>query len=202
MRTLIALLILSFVYFAQTAQFPSRNPEVTKLAREITKAAGKLKNAPFHTELDFSGGTIYAQKSVGALLIPSKEASRERIDDVGTKTLPLGEVWFHESRPSTRRFQRFTDSQLHIANVIVGEKNEKFRGLILGIRRNGSGPRELLVYGTAKRPLLQLPIKSVPLHQRHPIDLSASSNNGTGLLHLHLFGGYTASIPIIVTKRT
>lgn len=135
MRTLIALILLAAAHCGQSAQSLIHQNDAATLARKITQVAGKLPNVPFLATPEFSSATICANNDAGALLIPAQGLSRQRIQNVGDELQPLGALWFHGVKPSTRGYSPYPAAKLHAAAVNTGKKDVRFHGLILDIRK-------------------------------------------------------------------
>ena len=66
----------------------------------------------------------------------------------------------------------------------------------LGVRKDGNGGLELLVFGKDKEPVLRAPMHSISRQQENPLDMSAERKEEGGLLTLRLLGKYEASFMV------
>ena len=188
---MIGVLVVSMV---DAAQFRSSRAETQHLAGQIIKSAGQLPGLPFAVPLDVDNATRYEKDGTGVILIPARGTDRERLKKSKGQTVPLGVMWFFNVAPSTRGFSRIPDSNLYSVVVSKGGKKTRLRGMVLGFRGN-----KLLIFGKRKKLLMEIQIAEMLLHQRSPIDISASGDKDKGTLSMNLFGAYAVRIPIVVT---
>ena len=186
--------VLALVLILPSAHSQSRE-EAVHWAHQISKSAGKLKDAPFQAPLHLYSSVLFKQDGIAALIMPVEGMNRDWIKQAGAKPVPLGALWFLGVKPATGKHAAFADEKLQVA-TIQSNGEHRLHGALLAVRQNGEH-KELLVYGRGQQPLLTIPMTEMLLHQRGPIDILATDEDDRRYLVLHLYGRFMVRIPVV-----
>lgn len=179
------------------AQEPIPADHAQKVGKQLEEVAKQVDGVQLQTEVDpDKAAGIYANQR-GALAIPSRDVSEERLNRAEEKVVPLGHLWLRGIAPVVGG-QVAARDRLRPMKVTVDDKEHELFFFLLGASKKDSGEWELLVYGKDKEPLVRLPLKkSGAGAQELPIQLDGKKNDDdTGALTVKLLGKLEAVITV------
>jgi len=185
--------------FVATIQFVSAQEELPrqealKYAFLVSADLKALQDTPIATDVDLKRPVALRDGDYGALVLPEAKLSADAIATAGDQAVPIGQLWLHRLTP-IRNGEAVPASELRVVNLeIEGESNRAVQ-LTLGVKGNGSGGQELLVFGKSKSPLLKVALKKTEGQSEVPISMKAARVNGeAGRITLKILGRYEASL--------
>lgn len=188
------LALLSAVQLAN-AQEQIPRKEALKIAFVLTADPTTLEGTPIPTDVDVKRPVAVKEGDYGAMVLPEAKLSADAIAKAGDKVLPLGQLWLHKLTPM-RDGQAVSKDQLRLVVLETGEGSATGVQCALGVKANGSGDLELLVYGKANTPVVKVPLKKAENQQQLPITMTAERTDDAGKITLKILGRYQAIVPV------
>ena len=196
MNKIIPALILAMAVPLASAQERLPRREALKLAFLVSADLKALQATPIATDVDLKHPVALRDGDYGALVLPESKLSAETIAKAGDRVAPLGQLWLHRLTP-IRDGVAVPPSELHVVQVETEGESHAAVQLALGVRSNGSGGQELLVFGKGKTPLLTLTLKKAEGQPEPPISIEAVRlNDETGRITFRILGRYEASLMV------
>ncbi|MCW5553312.1 MAG: hypothetical protein KIS67_14275 [Verrucomicrobiae bacterium] len=193
-QILATLLIVTTCYFAASQeQLPRR--EALKYAFLVSADLKTLQNTPITTDVDLKQPVALRDGDYGALLLPESKLTADAIAKAGEQIVPIGQLWLHKLTPM-RESGGVPSHQLRLVRVVGEEESGEAVQCALGVKSNGAGGLDLLVFGKERTPLLKVPLKQTERTQQLPIALRAEREYESGRLTLNLLGRYEASFRV------
>jgi hypothetical protein len=173
--------------------------EARRYAKVCVEQLGSLGDAQIQTEVDAEKACAVRGEGGGAMAIPDKKLSKERLAGAGKDVVPVGQVWL-------RRWTVVVDGKavpndrLRVLTIKVDDKDRPMPLLLVGVRKKGEKDLELVAYGKGTEPLLTLPLKRLDIIQELPVELEwQRGEKEADSLTLTVLGKYQAVLP--VTRR-
>ena len=137
----------------------------------------------------------YARNAARLRILPRLCVSSEgAVDSAGPGVTPVGQLWLLnmslviDGRPARR-------DQLQATGVEYGK--DPLWLYWLGVRKDGQGPAELVVYAGGAEPLLRAPLRGASCRQDLPLTLERNGDeNDPGLITLSVLGKYRAALTV------
>ncbi|MBX3745572.1 MAG: hypothetical protein KF833_09715 [Verrucomicrobiae bacterium] len=195
MKSIPILLTLVVSHQLVSAQEKLSREEALYYARAVAPHATQVQGLPVATEVDLTRPVAMREEDYGGLVLPQKGLTVETLAAAGETPVPVGQLWFHRLAP-VRHGEAVPRSALRMVTVRTQGDEATVPQCTLAVRRTAAGALELLVYGKAKEPLLQVPLRSVETPASEPIDLAAVREGDFGRLTLKLLGRYQATLSV------
>ena len=188
----LALLVTSFSGEGQLSKEDAQR--YAKLCVEQT--GSKASNAEIKTEVDPEKACAVQGEGGGAMVIPDKQMTEEKLLKAGKSIVPVGQLWLRkwtlvvDGKP-------VPDKALKIVKINIDQKKRPMPLFLLGIRKNGEKRMELVVYAKGNEPLMIMPLKAIAFIPETPLELEWS--RGEKLidpLTMKILGKYKAEFAI------
>jgi hypothetical protein len=198
-----SLLRVTFVFLAcvfpiQSAicQEQLERKEALKYAFFLSLDLKRLQGTPIPTDVDVKRVVAMREGNYGALVMPEAKLSAEVIAKAGDSVLPVGQLWLHRLT-LLNEGEPVAGAKLRLFNIQTDSQEGEAAQCTLGIKANGSGGLELLVFGKDKNPVTKVPLKKAESQQESPIGIDAERrSDDTGTITLKILGRYEAKIPV------
>jgi len=178
---------------------PNRLPqeEARGYAKLCVEQASTLTDLPFKTDVDVEKPCAVRGEGGGAMIVPEKGLSADRLRKTGKEVTPLGQLWLRKwtlvvgGKP-------VPDDRLRIVTVKVEEKDRPMPLFLVGVRQKDDKSLELVVYARDSEPLLTLPLKGAEEGVDLPLELEwkRGEKKEPDTLTLSVLGKYRAVLPI------
>ena len=188
----LALLVTSFSGEGQLSKEDAQR--YAKLCVEQT--GSKASNAEIKTEVDPDKACAVQGEGGGAMVIPDKQMTEEKLLKAGKSIVPVGQLWLRkwtlvvDGKP-------VPDKALKIVKINIDQKKRPMPLFLLGVRKNGEKRMELVVYAKGNEPLMIMPLKAIAFIPETPLELEWS--RGEKLidpLTMKILGKYQAEFAI------
>ena len=199
MKKLITLVAVAGIGLSVQAQEIAPIEKAREIAKLISSQAGELENAPFSVSLDLEQPQALVKEPHAGVVVPAKGLTAKAIAGAGKDVVPVGMLWFKDLLPADGAIVAPDDAAVRDLELHVGGKKVTVHPFFAGVRKNGSGRLELVLYGKSpKEPYLKTRLLPMPSRQELPIELAAYGGDDTGaILMLSLAGKYQAEIKIV-----
>jgi hypothetical protein len=192
---MVAIVCLAFLVSLAAGQDRLPQDEAQRYAKVCVGQAGRLADAQIEMDVDSEKACAVRGEGGGAMAVPDKKLTREKLLKAGEGVVPVGQVWLRKwtavvgGKPVPK-------DRLRIVTVNVDDKDRPMPLLLAGVRKKGAG-LELVVYAADSDPLLAVPLKAVEFVQDLPLDLRwERGEKNVDPLTLTIFGKYQAVLPI------
>jgi hypothetical protein len=194
-RTLVTLTLLAALQLASgQEQLPRK--DALKYAFLLSLDLKALQGTPIATDVDLKQPVAVRGGDHGALVLPEAKLSADAIARAGEQVVSVGQLWLRKLTP-VRESQAIPGSQLRIVNIENEGETASAVQCALGVKGDGAGGLELLVFGKDKTPVLKVPLKKTQGPQDAPISVKAErAANDTARLTLSLVGRYEATVTL------
>ena len=165
----LALLVTSFSGEGQLSKEDAQR--YAKLCVEQT--GSKASNAEIKTEVDPDKACAVQGEGGGAMVIPDKQMTEEKLLKAGKSIVPVGQLWLRkwtlvvDGKP-------VPDKALKIVKINIDQKKRPMPLFLLGVRKNGEKRMELVVYAKGNEPLMIMPLKAIAFIPETPLELEWS----------------------------
>jgi len=192
MKKLIVPLALLLLAGPVRAQERIPDEEARNIARQLIEAAKKVK-APVATEVDPDKPYGKHKDEYGAMVLPDKNLSAERLAKAGKdEIVPIGQFWMRSLAPVVDD-KVIPSKDLQMLKVTHNDKEYSLVLCYLGVRKRAKDALELVVLSKDKTPLLKAPLEKTDEKQELPIEFTASiEGNDRAHLKMSLLGRYRA----------
>src|SRR5215510_12923070 len=154
MKKLIVPLALLLVGPAR-AQERIPDEEARPIARMLVETAAKKVKAPLATDADPDKPYGKHKDEYGAMVIPDKKFSAERLAKVGKdEVIPVGQFWMRGLGPTVEG-KVVPSKNLQMLTVTHNDKEYNLVLCYLGVRKGAKDALELVVLSRDKTPLLK-----------------------------------------------
>jgi hypothetical protein len=196
MKPVVAGLCIAFLVGLAAGQDRLPPDEAQRYAKVCVGQAGRLADAQIEMDVDPDKACAVRGEGGGAMAIPDKKLTRERLLKIGEGVVPVGQVWLRKWTPVVGG-KPVPKERLRVVTVNVDDKDRPMPLLLAGVRKKREAGLELVVYGTDSEPLLAVPLKAVEFVQDLPLDLRwERGEKNVDPLTLTVFGKYQAVLPV------
>jgi hypothetical protein len=193
-KWIITMALLTACNLTQAQERLSR-AESLKYAFWISLDLKQLQSTPIPTDPDVKRPVALADGDYGAMVLPEAKLTTEVLAKVGKEVVPIGQLWLHKLVPLLDGL-KIQESQLQMITVRVEDREAIVPCCALGMRRNGDGQLELLVFGKGKEPVIRARLKDINAAQENPLELTAERQEDGGLLTVKLLGKMEANFRV------
>jgi hypothetical protein len=170
--------------------------EARRYAKLCVEQLGRLDDAQIQTDVDAETATAVRGEGGGAMVVPDKKLSKEKLAAAGKDVVPLGQVWLRKWTVVVGG-KAVANDKLRVVTIKVDDKDRPMPLLLVGVRKKGKNDLEMVVYAKDSKPLLTLPLKPVDFVQELPVELEwQRGEKSTDLLTLTVLGKYQAVLPV------
>jgi hypothetical protein len=193
-QTLIALSLLTTFHLVP-AQERLPKDEALKYAAAVSADVKQLRGTPIPTDVDAARPVALRDGEYGGMVLPQKQLTAETLAKAGDAVLPIGQLWLHKLTPMLNG-EAVAADKLRMVTVSADGTEASVPQCALGVRRNGSGGLELLVFGKGSQPVVTTPLKVIDTKQEAPIDMDAERDSDSGRMRLSILGKYQATLTV------
>ena len=189
---------LSLLLLAAPARAQERVPddEARALAKLITVAAAKKITPPLAIAPDTDKPFAKRKDEYGALFLPDKRLTAERLRGAGKELVPVAILWTHQLVPVAGD-KRLPVEKLQKFSVKVKEEERMLFVCFLAARKGPKGEPELVLLSKDRTPLLTLPLQKAGQKQKLPVEYLVSvEGDDRAHLTLQLLGEYRARLTL------
>jgi len=187
---------LALLLGAGAARAQERVPqeEARALAKIISLAAAGIERP-----LDVVGDTDkpYAKRKdeYGAMFLPDKKLSAQRLAGAGKALVPVGILWTHQLAPVAGG-KVVSSKKLQGLAVTLKEEKVTLTVCFLAARKKPKG-LELVVLSRDRTPLVVLPLEKAEAKQELPLEFLATiEGNDRAILKVSLLGTYKTTLTL------
>lgn len=166
----------------------------------VEQTGSKSSNSQIKTDVDPEKACAVQGEGGGAMVIPDKALTAEKLAKAGKDIVPVGQLWLRkwtlviDGTP-------VPDKTLKIAKINIDEKKRPMPLFLLGVRKNGE-KMELLVYAKGNEPMLVMPLKTIDFIPETPLELEwTRGEKQIDPLTMKILGKYQAEFPITRTGK-
>jgi hypothetical protein len=174
---------------------PERAQRGAKMANE---ALGKVTDAAVTIDADTDHAQGIGGSGVGALVVPDRGFSGDKISSLGEQPVALGQLWLMGIAPAR---DSAAPAQENVRTVSIQTDNNTLHPQVyfLALGKGADGKAELLVYGKGKEPLVHAALKPATVSfQNNPLEVTgAKDGEDSGHLTLFIVGQQSAEIPVV-----
>jgi hypothetical protein len=167
----------------------------------VEQTGSKSSNSQIKTDVDPEKACAVQGEGGGAMVIPDKTLTADKLAKAGKEIVPVGQLWL-------RKWTLVVDGSpvpektLKIAKINIDEKKRPMPLFLLGVRKNGDKGMELLVYAKGNEPLLVMPLKVIDFIPDTPLDLEWTRGEKlVDPLTMKILGKYQAEFAITRTGK-
>lgn len=195
MKTTIVLTVLLAATVGLQAQERLSREESLKYAFVASANLKEMLKTPIPTDPDVKRPVAARDGDYGVMVLPESKLTAEALAKAGKDAVPVGQLWLVKLAPLSGG-QVVPTSKLRLVHINYRDRDADVPCCALAVKKTDAGGLELLVYGKATEPVLEVPLKGTSGSQDNPIELSAERKDDGGLLTLNLLGQYTASFMV------
>jgi len=169
-----------------------------EIAGKINERAGRIEDAPLAVDPDLDRPQgIHADK-VGIMVVPDRTLSIEKLSELGTPPVPLGQLWLRNAAISDMG-SPISAAQLRTVYIPREGEDVSVQLYLLGTAKNAAGKTELLIYGKAKDPIARAPLTAISASpQGLPLELAGhKESDDSGILTINILGKYSADLRLV-----
>jgi hypothetical protein len=193
-RTILLAAFIAGLTTTQAQEQLSRQ-DALKYAFIVSADLPAMLKTPIPTDPDVKRPVAMRDGEYGGMVLPETKLSPEVLSKAGKDTVPVGQLWLLKLVPMNEG-QAVPASKLRWVEASSDEGQATVPCCALGVRKDGNGGLELLVFGKDKEPVLRAPMHSISRQQENPLDMSAERKEEGGLVTLRLLGKYEASFMV------
>jgi hypothetical protein len=188
------LFMISIMGFAAGQERLSKE-DTEKYAKLCVEGFGKPPDAQIETQGDATRAVAVRGEGGGAMVIPDKDLTADKLANVGKDVVPVGQLWLRKWVPVADGKPVAADKN-RIVTVKADGKDRPMPVLLLGIRKAGT-EYELVVYAKDTDPVLILSLKKVEFVQEIPIDLEwERGEKNIDKLTMTVLGRFRTIVPV------
>jgi hypothetical protein len=132
----------------------------------------------------------------GAMVVPDKRLSADRLAGAGQGGVPLGQMWLRKWTVVAGG-KAVSRDRLRVVTVNLDDKDRPMPLLLLSVQKKGEKDLELAIRSRGDELLLTLPLKQVQFVQQLPLELQwQRGEKGVDSLTLTVLGKYQAVMPV------
>ena len=197
--TLIAAVLLTGLLAVQAQEKLSRS-EALQIACFASSDLKAMLNTPIPTDPDVKRPVAVKDGDYGVMVLPETKLSADVFAKAGKEAQPVGQLWLRNLAPENEG-ERVPQSKLHTVHVRTREQEAEAVCCALGVCKDANGGLQLLIYGSDKEPVAQVPMKSISGQQDNPIELSAARKDDDGLITLRFLGKYEVTFTVSAPEQ-
>jgi hypothetical protein len=196
MRPLAAVICFAVLVGLVAGQDRLPQEEAQRYAKVCVEQLGSLADAQVETDVDPEKAVAVRGEGGGAMVIPDKKLSKEKLAKAGKDVVPVGQVWLRKWTVVASG-KPVAEDKLRVVTVNVDDKDRPMPLLLVGVRRKGERALELVAYGKDADPVLTVPLKPVDFIQESPVELEwRRGEKEADSLTLTVLGKYQAILPV------
>lgn len=180
---------------AARAQERVPTEQAQQIARLLTEAGEKQADLALKVEVDTDKPFAVRQEQFGAMAIPLKGLSAEKIEKAEKEVVPIGHFWMRNLTPIVDGAP-VAASKVRNVSIDFEENKVEVTFYQLGVRKNDKGEVEFLVYGAGKDPLLTKVLERADAAQSYPIEIEGREDDNAGLITLYISGKFRVGIKV------
>jgi hypothetical protein len=187
-----------FTLLAGTLAAQDRLPqeEAQRYAKVCVEKLGSLADAQIETEVDPEKAVAVRGEGGGAMAIPDKKLSKDRLAKISQDVVPLGHLWLRKWTVVAGG-KAVPQDRLRVVTINVDDKDRPMPLFLLGVRKKGKKGPELVAYGKESEPILTIPLKKVDFVQELPVVVEwQRGEKDEDALTLTVLGRYQAVLPV------
>ncbi len=170
--------------------------EARRYAKVCVEQLGTLADAQIETVVDADKAVAVRGEGGGAMVIPDKKLSKEKIAKAGKDAVPVGQVWLRKWTVVAGG-KPVAEDKLRVVTIKVDDKDRPMPLLLVGVRKKGEKELELVAYGKDGEPVLTVPLKPVDFIQEPPVEMEwQRGEKDADSLTLTVLGKYQAVLPV------
>ena len=203
MKTLNILGALLFAIPALVAQESVPLEEAQEAARKLVAASAPIADLPLKVEPDAEKPSAVKADKAGAMIIPAKGLSAEKLAAAGDLPIALGQLWSLRLSVAANG-KAIASDNLRLVTVADGEKQHELELYLVGARKGAEGDLELVVFAKGKDPVGRAPLVKRPSTTTAPVPIELSGrkeSDDTGTITFSFFGEYQADLPVARSVR-
>jgi hypothetical protein len=194
-----AAVLLPALLAAVASADPNRLPqeEARAFAKLCVERAADLPDAQVRIDPDPDTPCAVRGEGGGAMIVPDRGLTAEKIRKAGKDVVPLGQLWLRKWTPVVGG-KAVPEERLRIVTVRIDDKDRPMPLLLLGVRRQANGDDlELLVYAREAEPLLVVPLKKAEMGHDLPVELEwKRGEKDADVLTVNVLGRYQAVLAV------
>lgn len=195
MRLLGATLTVLLCVSVGLAQERIPQDQAVKYGGFMKDATAKLADLPVKTDPDPEKAFGMKKDDLGALVMPDRQLTAERLSAATIKVMPLGQLWTRNITICTSGTPLPND-KIRIVGLNADGQEHPLPLFLLGLRKK-EGKLELLIYAKDKEPALIVPLEESSTQQEFPIQFeSRDEGNDRGGITLSILGKYKANFQL------
>jgi hypothetical protein len=188
------LFMISIMGFAAGQERLSKE-DTEKYAKLCVEGFGKPLDAQIETHGDATRAVAVRGEGGGAMVIPDKDLTADKLAKLGKDVVPIGQLWLRKWVPVADG-KPVAANKNRIVTVKADGKDRPMPVLLLGIRKAGT-EHELVVYAKDVDPVFILPLKKVEFVQEIPIDLEwERGEKNVDKLTMTVLGKFQTIVPV------
>ncbi len=157
MKTSITSLFIVWIVSLSVGQDRLSKEDTERYAKLCVEGFGKPLDAQIETQGDATMAVAVRGEGGGAMVIPDKDLTADKLAKVGKDVVPIGQLWLRKWVPVTNGKPVAADKN-RVVTVKADGKDRPMPVLLLGVRKVEK-EHELVVYAKDADPLLTLPLK-------------------------------------------
>ena len=193
-ETLLTLLLLGTLQLVSAQEKLSRE-ESLKYASIVAADLKQLQGTPIPTHVDVKQPVAIHEGEFGGMVLPEAKLTVEAIAKASDQAVAIGQLWLLKLTPM-QNGDAVDSSKLRMVTLSHEGEQATVAQCALGVRRNGSGTLELLVFGKGNEPVVKVPLKAKDVKQDVPVDITAERESESGKVTLNILGKYTATFSV------
>ena len=196
--------VLCLALFLSTALSPAQEAgpqnvplaDAQKYAQILADSAKGLTGLPLNCELDLEKPAAIRAGEAGALVIPDKRATSDKLAKAGKDAVPLAHLWLRNVAP-LKDGNPLPNADQRTVKVRSGDSTAEAQLFVLAVHRNAADKLELLVFAKTKEPVLTLPLEKSTVSGDAPIQIQGrKTGENSGVLTLVFFGQHQAELTL------
>jgi hypothetical protein len=189
MKPVVACVCLALFVGLVAAQDRLPQDEARRYARACVEQLGEA-------QLDPDKAVAVRGEGGGAMVVPDKKLSPNRLVKAGQGMVPVGQLWLRKWTVVVGG-KAVPKDRLRVVTVNLDDKDRPMPLLLLSVRTKGDKGLELIVRSKDENPLLTLPLRQVDFVQKLPLELEWQRGEGSvDSLTLTVLGKYQAVLPV------
>ncbi|GDY18686.1 hypothetical protein LBMAG56_00310 [Verrucomicrobiota bacterium] len=170
--------------------------DAQKYAQILADSSKDLADLPLVCELELTKPAAIRAGEAGALVIPDKRVTADKLAKAGKDAVPLGHLWLRNVAP-WKNGSPLPNADQRTVRVRSGESTADAQLFVLAVRRNAADKLELLVLGKTKEPVVTLPLEKSTASGDAPLQIQGrKTGEDSGVLTLIFFGQHQAELTL------
>jgi hypothetical protein len=195
MKTLTFTLFVLSITTLASGQDKLPKEDTENYARLCVEGFGKPVDAQLDTHGDAAKAVAVRGEGGGAMVIPDKHLTADKIEKADKDVVPVGQLWLRKWVPVANGKSVPSDKN-RVVTVKLDGKDRPMPVLLLGVRKSGTD-LELVVYARDTEPALSLKLQKVEFVQEVPIDMEWDrGEKNVDKLTITILGKYRTVVPV------